>query len=144
MRGMRQTIRLCVAVFALLAYVNQSFAYVIVHCSGMGDQPMSMMSMKMADAEQDNVPAKVLDMAHEESSGHHGHHVQPSESAETDASDCCSHPQCGQTDCVTVNAVLVGSLTPFAVQRLQTPDPEYAGTWLTAEISSLFRPPISR
>merc|ERR1712169_10284 len=60
------------------------------------------------------------------------------------AKDCCSQDDCSQMDCISASVAVVSTLSPFSVQFSQTLNTEHSVSFLTQEVSSLFRPPISR
>ncbi|WP_335599813.1 hypothetical protein [Halopseudomonas sp.] len=116
------------AIFALLAFTSQSFAVVKLPCEQM--------------AQHSTAPAMVAttDMAH---MGHMGHMVH-AEAENAVASGCCSQDDCSQMGCISASVAVVSTQSPFSVQFSQTLNTEYSVSFLTREVSSLFRPPISR
>lgn len=112
-------------IFALLAFTSQSFAVVKLPCELM--------------THHSTAPAMVdtTDIAHMDHMVHAG-------AENAGASGCCSQGDCSQIDCISASVAVVSTLTPFSVQFSQTLNTEYSVSFLTQEVSSLFRPPISR
>ena len=124
--------KLSIVVFACLAFISQAFAVVDHRCMGMdGHQGFA-----------NNVSATMsagVDIA-----SMHQHHAMRANASATP--DCCKHQQCAMVDCVSiqsVSAAVVATPVPFSVSISDTLAADYAATYLTADIASLFRPPIS-
>lgn len=123
------------ALVACLAFVGQAFAavaFVDARCSGMGNHaPATVTSMATDTA---------MMAAHQ---GHAGHHHGPALAKP----DCCQQQHCWMADCLSLNsasAAMVTSATPLPVVGVTTLAADYAATYLAADASGLFRPPISR
>jgi len=113
------------AIFALLAFTCQSFAVVKLPCELMtyhSATPALVDTTDMADMD----------------------HMVLAEAENAGASGCCSQEDCSQMDCISASVAVVSTLSPFSVQFSQTHNTEYSLAFLTQEVSSLFRPPISR
>jgi hypothetical protein len=120
-------------VFALLAFTSQSFAVVNFPCSEMnGHSKAPFMGSEMA---------MHMDMGMD-----HSIHLQIDDSATTtaDTADCCSHEQCSMTSCISGAVAIVEINALFAAQFSKVLNVDYMVSALTADISSPFRPPISR
>ena len=115
--------RFYIAIFALLAFISQSFAVVKLPCKQMTHRP--------------TVPAMVeekMDMDHMVHAG----------AENAGASGCCGQDDCSQVDCISASVAVVSTLSPFFVQFSQALNTEYSVSFFTRDVSSLFRPPISR
>jgi len=113
------------AIFALLAFTSQSFAVVKLPCEQMthhSTAPAMVDTTDMADMD-------------------HMVHAKPENAG---ASGCCSQEDCSQMDCISASVAVVSAPPPFSVQFSQTLNTEYSVSFLTQEVSSLFRPPIFR
>ena len=110
------------AIFALLAFTSQSFAVVKLPCEQMTHHSTA------------HAMAATMDMAH----------MNHAAADNAKAKGCCSQDDCSQMDCISASVAVVSTLSPFSVQFSQTLNTEYSVSFLTQEVSSLFRPPISR
>lgn len=120
--------RLFMAVFACLAFISQAFAVVDYRCIGMTDHP-----------EPTAIEGGQLSM-------HQGHTMHDYVDASA-VPDCCDHHQCSQVDCISAHsagAAIVATPTPLSVNIADSLAADYSITYLTADASSLFRPPIAR
>jgi len=109
-------------IFALLAFTSQSFAVVKLPCEQM--------------THHSTAPAMVntTDMAH----------MNHAVADNAKVKGCCSQDDCSQMDCISASVAVISTVSPFSVQFSQTLNTEYSVSFLTQEVSSLFRPPISR
>ena len=117
--------KIYIAMLVFLAFISQSFAAVNIPCAGMDNHAAPAMTegdMNMAYAD----------------------HAQPGDFDANVVADCCNQEQCSQADCISATVAVVGAQLPFPVLFSQTFNSEYSVSYLIAEISSLFRPPISR
>ena len=114
---------------ALLAFVSQSFAVADIPCAGMENHAGS--------AAMTDEMAKDATMAH-------ASHPGPGDSnADIDA-DCCNEKQCSQANCISAGVAVVDTDSSLPVLFTQTFYSDYSVSYLIAERSSLFRPPITR
>lgn len=110
------------AIFALLAFTSQSFAVVKLPCEQMTHYSTAPSMAETTDMD----------------------HMVHAKSENAGSSGCCSQDDCSQMDCISASVAVVSTLSPFSVQFSQTLNTEYSVSFLTQEVSSLFRPPISR
>lgn len=119
---------LSIAFFAYLALISQAFAVVDYCCPGMdGHSGSAGIAADMASMHQ----------------GHTMYH-QTDESA---VPDCCQHPHCSMVDCISIHSAgvaIVATPATLSVSTAETLPADYSITYLMADASTLFRPPISR
>jgi len=118
-----------IAMIALLAFISQSFAVVNIPCAEMDNHMTSaVMTAEMAMG----------------STMAHASHAQPGDSGANAGADCCNQKQCSQANCMSSSVAVVGTDVSLPVLYSQTLNTEYSVSFLTQQVSSLFRPPISR
>lgn len=110
------------AIFASLAFTSQSFAIVKLPCEQMTHHSTAPAMVETTDMD----------------------HMVHAQAENAVASGCCSQDDCGQMDCISASVAVVSTQSPFSVQFSQTLNADYSVSLLTQELSSLFRPPISR
>lgn len=116
-----------IAMIALLAFFSQSFAVVNIPCAGMDNHAtFAVMGGEMAMG----------------SAMSHTSHAQLGDS--NAGADCCNQKQCSQANCISSSVAVVGTDVSLPVLYSQTPNTDYSVSFLTQQVSSLFRPPISR
>lgn len=116
---------LYIAIFALLAFTSQWFAVVKLPC-----EQMTHHSTAPAMVETTNIA--------------HMDHLVHAGAENAGASGCCNQNDCSQMNCISASVAGVSTQSPFSVQFSQTLNAEYSVSLLTQNITSLFRPPISR
>lgn len=116
---------LYIAIFALLAFTSQWFAVVKLPC-----EQMTHHSTAPAMVETTNIA--------------HMDHLVHAGAENVGVSGCCNQNDCSQMNCISASVAGVSTQSPFSVQFSQTLNAEYSVSLLTQNITSLFRPPISR
>ncbi len=117
------------AMIALLAFISQSFAVVNIPCAGMDNHATS---------------AAMTDRMAMGSTMAHASHDKPGDSGANVDADCCKQKQCSQANCISLGVAVIGADSSLPVLFSQTLHSDYFVSYLNAERSSLFRPPISR
>lgn len=112
---------------ALLAFISQSFAVVNIPCA-------------VTDMNNHTTSAVMPEEMVMGSTMAHASYVQPSDSD----SDCCNQKQCSQANCISSSVAVVGTDLSLPVLYSQAHTTDYAVSFFTQQVSSLFRPPISR
>ncbi len=120
-----------IAIIALLAFISQSFAVVNIPCAGM-------------DMDNHASSAVMTDKMVMGSTMAHASHAQSGDSGANVDADCCNQKQCSQANCISSSVAAVSTELSLSVLYSQTRNTQYSVSFLTQQVSSLFRPPISR
>ena len=118
-----------IAMIALLAFISQSFAVVNIPCADMDHQATS--SVMMHEMVMDSMMA-------------HASHAQSGDFDAEVGAECCNQQQCSQANCLFSSVAAVSTYLSLPVLYSQTFTLDYSVSFLSQQVSSLFRPPISR
>jgi len=120
-----------IAMIALLAFISQSFAVVNISCAGM-------------DMDRQATSAVMTDEMIMGSMMAHASHAQPGDSDLNVGAECCNQKQCSQGNCTFSSVAAVSADLSLPLLYSKTFNSDYSVFFLTQQVPSLFRPPISR